>query len=283
MRFKVRGRTFNILLKKHIIPVGIEEVIPRLIGTPKEYGLIVNGDRLKGKVALVTGAHKGIGYQIALRLLKDGAKVIITGRNENKLRDTVARLKTRNLSYMVWDVADGKNAEHLDEACRLFGKIDILVNNAGVNKIQGESMRFENATSDYIHKMNDINVVGVTDICEAFVEKYSKGTILNILSNTAVRSATGIYWMSKWAIYSYTIGLGNKLKDSSITVNGLCPGPTKTDMMFSASSSLYSPSMANKRMAMPEEIAEMAFLQILQGLNGKNGEILVCDGGESLI
>ena len=121
-------------------------------------------------------------------------------------------------------------------------------------------------------------------MCECFLSKFTCGTILNIVSNTAVRAAMGIYWVSKWAIFCYTKALSEKLlSDGAITVNGLCPGPTKTDMMFNDSSSIYYPAMANKRIGLPEEIAELAFIQILDGLNGKTGEVLICDGGESLV
>ena len=284
MIVKFRGHKYNVLFKFYIVPYGIEEVISEFQGAPKDYKLVLNGGRLKDKVALVTGASKGIGYHIALRLLKDGAKVIITGRNERMLKQTVDHLHTSNIAYLVWDIADGKAVDHFEEAVKKYGRIDILVNNAGVNKVNDSYMNFETATTDYIHKMSNINVMGTISLCESFVNKYSEGTILNILSNTAMRSATGIYWMSKWAVLDYTRGLSDILKGSHscITVNGLCPGPTKTDMMFHSSSTVYYPSMANKRIGLPEEIAELAFVQILSGLNGQTGEIVVCDGGESL-
>lgn len=285
MRFKIRGRQYDLLLKHHIFPVGIVEKIPQLKGAPKDYKLVVNGTKLQGRVALVTGAHKGIGFQIALRLLKDGAKVIITGRNEEALKSIVQHINTPNLAFMVWDIADGEAKKHMADAQKIFGKIDILVNNAGVNKIGGTSMSFEKATMDYVHLMNDINVIGTVSISEEFVKLFSSGTILNIISNTAVRAAVGIYWMSKWAIYDYTKGLSERLQNSStkISVNGLCPGPTMTDMMFDSTSSVYYPSMANKRIGLPEEMAELAFTLIISGLKGKTGEIVVCDGGQSLI
>ena len=284
MNIKFRGHTYTVI-RKGFIPVGIEERIPELKGAPKEYKLYVNGNRLEGKVALVTGGYRGIGQHIALRLLQDGAKVIITGRNEEQLKKTIARLGTSNAAYLVWDIADGRVSEHFADARAIFGNIDILVNNAGVNKIKGVSLGFESATNDFIHSMNDINVMGTVEICDYFAANTTSGTILNVVSNTAVRGARGIYWMSKWALYSYTKGLAEKLSSNSrsITVNGICPGPTKTDMMFSEGSSMYSPAMANKRMGMPEEIAELAFVQVLSGLNGQTGEISVCDGGESLI
>lgn len=283
MKIKFRGRSYNILFKHKFLPIRITEEVHQLYGAPQDYKLIINGERLNGKVALVTGAHKGIGFHIAMRLLKDGAKVIITGRNELALKRTIEGLNTPNAKYMVWDVADGNEKVHFKDAIRLFGKIDILVNNAGINNVNGISMNLENATTEYIHSMNDINVFGTVRMCEAFIDNNYNGTILNIVSNTAVRPATGIYWMTKWAVYNYTKGLSQKLANSSaITVNGLCPGPTLTDMMKDYKSSVFYPSMANKRIGMPEEIAELAFVQVLTGLQGKNGDILVCDGGESL-
>lgn len=281
MRFKIWGHHYNLLLKKHIFPIGLVEIVPKLYGAPTSYDLVIDGTKLLEKVALVTGAHKGIGFHIAMRLLKEGAKVIITGRNEQALKDTVEKLNTTNVAYMVWDIADGKEKEHFDEAVKVFGSIDILVNNAGINRINGISMNFETATTEYIHLMNDINVLGVVRMCEAFTCNFTNGTILNIISNTAVWPAVGIYWLTKWALYDYTKGLSERIaNNNSITVNGICPGPTRTDMMPNFKSSVYSSLMANKRVGMPEEIAELAFVQILSGLNGQNGEITVCDGGQ---
>ena len=284
MRFRYRGHTFELLLKKQFIPIGVEEIIPHFYGEPTEIKLLVNGNKLEGKVALVTGGYKGIGFHIAMRLLKDGARVIITGRNAGALKKTVSSLNTPNASYLVWDISDGKVKEHFKDAVKIYGKIDILVNNAGINKINGASMTFETATLDYIHSMNDINVLSTVQMCECFATLFDRGTVLNVISNTAVRAAVGIYWMTKWALYNYTKGLSEKLKDcSKITVNGICPGPTKTDMMFNENSTIYFPSMATKRMGLPEEIGELAFIQILAGLQGKTGEITICDGGETLI
>lgn len=284
MRLRFRGHTYDVIFKRRFIPVGIIEIIPDFYEAPSDYKLTVNGNKLSGKVALITGAHKGIGYHIAIRLLKEGAKVIITGRDEDALRSTIQKLGTPNVAYLVWDITDGKESEHLNEAVKIFGDINILVNNAGVNKVKGRFMGFEDATKEYIHSIHDINVLSTVRICECFVSKYSSGTILNIISNTAVRAAIGVYWMSKWAIYDYTKGLSEKLQHcSNITVNGLCPGPTKTNMMFNENSSIYLPNMANKRFGLPEEIAEMAFVQIVSGLKGQSGEITVCDGGESLV
>lgn len=280
MRLKFGRRTYDVLLKKHFIPIGIEEVIPELYGTPRECKLVVNGNRLKDRVALVTGAHKGIGFHIAMRLLKDGAKVIITGRNEDALKKTVQQLNTPNVDYLVWDIADGKEEEHFEEAVKKFGDIDILVNNAGVTSNTKKRQSFEDMDDAHYHYVHDINTVSTTKMCKVFVELFHSGTILNIISNTAVLPALDAYFTSKWALYSFTKAFAFERFPTGgiITVNGICPGPVKSDM--TRAHTFYRKEIPNHRIGIPEEIAELAFLQIISGLNGQNGEITVCDGGQ---
>lgn len=83
-------------------------------------------------VALITGASKGIGFKTAELFRNNGYKVIITGRNEQKLMDAVGRLGS-NAAYLVWDIADVKSAKTaIKKAHLLFGKIDVFINNAGI-------------------------------------------------------------------------------------------------------------------------------------------------------
>lgn len=276
MRFKFRGRHYELLLKHHIFPVGIVGVIPQLYGMPKDYKLVVNGSKLQGKVALVTGAHKGIGFQIALRLLKDGAKVIITGRNEEALKSIINQLNTPNLAFMVWDIADGKTKKHLEEAQKIYGKIDILVNNAGVTTKTKKRMSFEEMDEMHYHYVHDINTLSTVRMCQEFVNQQQSGTILNIISNTGVLPAIDAYFTSKWSLYSFTRAFA--IEQKKITVNGLCPGPIKSDM--TPTRNFYRKEIPNHRIGIPEEIAELAFVQICSGLNGKNDEITICDGGQ---
>lgn len=279
MNIKFRGHTYTVI-RKGFIPVGIEERISELKGAPKEYKLYVNGNRLEGKVALVTGGYRGIGQHIALRLLQDGAKVIITGRNEEQLKKTTARLGTSNAAYLVWDIADGRVSEHFADARAIFGDIDILVNNAGVTSNTKQRVPFEDMDEAHYHYVHDINTIGTTRMCKEYGAIFKQGTILNIVSNTSVLPALDAYFTSKWALYSYTkeAGMEFQKKGLYVTVNGLCPGPIKTDM--TPASSFYRKEIPNHRIGLPEEIAELAFVQILSGLNGQNGEITVCDGGQ---
>ncbi|MBP5210743.1 MAG: SDR family oxidoreductase, partial [Bacteroidales bacterium] len=267
MRIKFRGRIYKVLLRRKIIPVGFEEIIPDFYGTPQNRSGIA-GDRLQGRVVLITGAQKGIGFAIASRLLREGAKVIITDRDEHLLLEAVRQLDTPNVAYMVWDITDGQESNHFRQAVQIFGKVDVLVNNAAIKKEVDPYTDIETATRDYIHAIHDTNVLATVRMCECFVDMFSSGAILNVLSNTAVRAAVGIYWMSKWALYGYTKGLSERLKGSGVTVNGICPGPSRTDMMHDYIENVYFKTPLNKRLGLPEEMAELALIQILSGLDG---------------
>ena len=288
MIIRFKEKIFQISFKKRFFPVSVVRIVRKFNGEPLKYSYI-KGKRLEGKVALVTGGYKGIGFAIAKRLMQDGAKVIITGRSLSKLQSVVKEFPSNCIACMEWDISDCINCEdYYKKAEAFFGRIDILVNNAGVNQDGNGFQTFEKMTMQNLHYQNDINVIGTVKMCTIFNKMYETGTILNIVSNTAVRGARDAYWISKWALLSYTKGLARQFEEDAQgrlkkTINGICPGPTKTDMMFNEYTSIYSPNMSNKRMGLPEEIAELSFVQILSGLNGQNGEITVCDGGESLI
>ena len=280
MKFKYKGHTYKILRKKRIFPVGIVELVPQLYDAPKESHLVINGSKLKDRVALVTGAHRGIGYHMGMRLLKEGAKVIITGRNEKALKKAVQQFATPNVAYIVWDIADGKEKEHFDEAESVFGRIDILVNNAGVTSNTKTRYSFEDMDKEHYHYVHDINTLSTRRLCLEFSNRSQTGTILNIISNTGVLPAIDAYTTSKWALYSFTKAFANELSKKRIllTINGLCPGPIMSDM--TPEESFYRKEIPNHRIGIPEEVSELAFVQILAGLQGQNGEITICDGGQ---
>lgn len=286
MVFNYKGKLFRLFFKKKIIPVGLVRIVRNFNNEP-EKSYYIKGNRLEGKVALVTGAYKGIGLSIAKRLLQDGAKVIITGRNITKLQDTVNNLSLKGqVAFIEWDISDKVICNsNFDIAEKIFGRIDILVNNAGVTTDRGVRLSFEQMDLKHIHYVHDINTLGTRRMCETFIERYNHGTILNIISNTSIIPAQDAYYMSKWALYAYTKNAGERImhENKMITINGLCPGPIKTDMTFGPRVSLYREHMPNRRIGLSEEIAELAFVQIIAGLNGKSGEITVCDGGESLV
>lgn len=285
MNISIFGSKYRIIIKKKIFGSGIEKVWNNFRQkTCYNYSESL-GNRLKEHCALITGGGTGIGYAIAVRLLGEGSKVIITGRHREALEKTIRQLNHPNLSYMVWDVSDrNNNSENFRKADQIFGKIDILVNNAGVTSDGSGRKHFEKMRDDHFRYVHDINTLGTKNMCEEFVKQHYQGTILNIISNTAIIPAYDAYTSSKWALYAFTQSFGELClnQNKSITVNGLCPGPVMTRMSFNSTTSLFRNLIPNKRMGLPEEIAELAIVQLICGLNGENGKITICDGGESL-
>jgi 3-oxoacyl-[acyl-carrier protein] reductase len=246
------------------------------------------GNSLEGKVALVTGGHKGIGLAIVKSFLREGARVIFTGRNAEQMKQVYERLDTKNVSYMQWNISDTENNEELmRQAFDIYGTIDILVNNAGVvtknNNIFVRKSFLEINDEDVVY-IHSINVLGTIMICRAYSKliKNNNGKILNVISNTAFssRRLNDAYALSKLALLSYTLALQNQY--DNIIVNGIAPGRIKTEMSWRHGSPIMWEATANLRIGLPEEIAELAVM--LAGKSGDliSGKVFLCDGGEVL-
>ena len=286
MRFTLKNKLYDLQTIKKIIPVSLTQIVRCFRNEPSEHFYLFS-NCLNGEIALVTGGYKGIGLSIASILLRNGAKVIITGRNESELKVVCESFSNPNISFMKWDISETENvASYYSIAESIFGKISILVNNAGVTTNGKRRLSFADMDDEHIHYVHGINTLGTRTMCTSFVNRYEKGVILNIISNTSMLPAKDAYFTSKWAIRSFTEAYAKDCqKDGkSIVVCGLCPGPVKTDMSFGANTSLYRSLIPNRRIGLPEEIAELAFRQILYAAKYGvgNGQIIICDGGEIL-
>jgi NAD(P)-dependent dehydrogenase (short-subunit alcohol dehydrogenase family) len=271
----------------YITKNGIHPIIDRFTTpTPPITRFEKQGNSLEGKVALVTGGYKGIGLAIVKSFLREGAKIIITGRKTEEMKKIYDTLDKTNISYMEWDISDTANCENfMRNAFNIFNQIDILVNNAGVvtnNNDKFNRKKFLDTDDGYIKYIHHINVFGTITMCQIFSElaKYNKVKIINIISNTAFRPASDAYGLSKHAILSYTYALRKQY--DNISVYGIAPGPVKTEMSFRNGSSAVWKSVANLRIGLPEEIAELATM--LAGKKGDliSGQVFLCDGGEVL-
>ena len=282
MDIKIKGTVYRILFKKKFIPVGIKPILSSFKNAKEiRYN---DGSSLIGKVALVTGGHRGIGMAIASCLYREGAKIIITGRDEQKLKKVSSLFDSSRFNYLVWDISNTVEVENmLSKAISIYGKLDILVNNAGVNtNKEGKVLNFDSMYPSDLHFINDINVIGTKNICDAFIKASPSGTsILNVVSNTALRPALQSYFISKWAIYSYTKALVSKCQAKNIAINGISPGPIKTNMMWKTGDSIVRKS-SNRRIGLPEEIGELAVMIVKSSFKGLNGKIYLSDGGELL-
>ena len=248
------------------------------------------GEILKDKCILITGGSSGIGLAIAKKCIKCGASVIITGRNEAKLKIAQQDLNNEKCKYIIWDISNiAIINEKLEECAQLFKKdIDILVNNAGV----APTKFFGEVDSEEWEKIYNINLKGNYFLTQELVcnwktkssfEGYKR--IINISSQGGFVGATYPYRMTKWDIRGLTEGLGKLLIKDRIIVNGIAPGVVKTSMqMFSLKQgdNLYTNQNLIKRVILPEEIAEVALFLMGGAGNAIVGQTIVCDGGYSL-
>jgi NAD(P)-dependent dehydrogenase (short-subunit alcohol dehydrogenase family) len=239
---------------------------------------------LVGKRVLVTGGSSGIGYAIAKKCLEEGARVIITGRNIQKLNVVSKELGCDNLEVIEWDVSDSKIAkEKIEEIDHILGGLDIVFNNAGVYT---SKLFLEVEEKDW-DTVLDINTKGLFFVCQAtaeyFLEKSKGGKIINIASNRGILGDHGPYGVSKWGVIGLTKGLGRDLISKGIIVNGIAPGITATNINgINVEENAFSDEPRNKRIGLPEEIAELALFLASDAANNIVGEVIVCDGGASL-
>ena len=193
---------------------------------------------LKSRVALITGGTSGIGFSIAKAFLDSGATVVITGRNDERIKEACHKLRPDLYKGKIFGVVLDNNQVETFEATfhhvvkLLEGKqIDILVNNAGV--LGGH---ISTATIDEYDKVMDTNLRGVFFLCQMFGSYLKsnsiKGNILNIASSSSLRPAISAYTLSKWGIRGLTLGLARALAPYGITVNGIAPGQTATPMLL---------------------------------------------------
>lgn len=195
---------------------------------------VMNGNLLENKIVMITGGTGGIGYAIAAAVLRNGAKVIITGRNKEKLENACQNLfndvNDLEFNYIKSIVMDLKDTVSIDEvladAIDIFPekRIDILVNNAGI--MQGEYIGNTDVKS--FENVVDTNLKGTYFLSQAFgnylIKANIKGNILNISSSSGIRPAVSPYMVSKWGEIGLTLGLAKKLIPYGIVVNGIAPG-----------------------------------------------------------
>ncbi len=251
---------------------------------------LASTELLKDKTALITGGTSGIGKEIAKSFLKAGANVIITGRNDDKIRQCINELSEINSSRRIYGIKlDNTDinsfAPKFKEIQNVVEEhtIDILVNNAGTN--QGGSYRC--TESDY-DKILDTNLKGVFFlsrlVADYMIDNNIRGNILNIASSSSLRPADSPYNVSKWGIRGLTLGFAKKLISHGIVVNGLAPGPTATPMLIKEDTNNISlPNNPSKRYVMPQEIANMAVI-LTSGVGRMIvGDIVYMTGGAATI
>jgi NAD(P)-dependent dehydrogenase (short-subunit alcohol dehydrogenase family) len=190
------------------------------------------------KIAVVTGANRGIGFEISRQLAQRGIYVILTSRDEAKGRAACQRLEGEGLdvAYHQLDVTDPASVRRLGDFVRdSYGRLDVLVNNAGI--LIDEQNSPLNVDLDVVRRTMETNVYGPLSLCQALLplmERHDYGRIVNVSSGMGQLSDMGggylAYRMSKTALNALTRILAAELQGTEVLVNSMCPGWVRTDM-----------------------------------------------------
>lgn len=250
---------------------------------------VTTGSILKGKKIVVTGGGSGIGLAMAKKFLSEGADVLISGRNENKLKEAVANVGSDKLKYIPFDVSDAdKVTDYLADCAKILGGIDCLVSNAGVSFHEGS---FENVTLEGFDKQFNINYRGNYFLCKAFLEMKQKeenvegASLLVISSETADLCYDIPYGMTKVGLNSMVQAFSRRVYQKGIRVNAIAPGVTKSEMtkdFAEASDGNYYINNAAGRIFLPEEVAEVACFLLSDASMCISGEIIHTNAGHHL-
>jgi NAD(P)-dependent dehydrogenase (short-subunit alcohol dehydrogenase family) len=248
-------------------------------------------ETLKNKVAVITGGSGGIGKATAKLFLAKGAKVMIVGRNEEKLKTATKELSSKHLAYCVADVSKPKDITKYTEATlSAFGKIDIFFNNAGIEGVVKPIVEYP---EDIFDNVIATNLKGVWSGCKYVIPKMEEGGSVIITSSVAGLkgfAGLGAYVASKHAVVGIMRVAALEFAPNKIRVNTIHPGPVNTRMMRSIEKDI-SPDNPNeakkgfeadiplKRYAESEEIAQLALFLASDASKYITGSMHVIDGG----
>lgn len=243
--------------------------------------------KLEGKVALVTGASRGIGRAIAELFAKEGASVIITAKDYTRLKKTAREIGVFALAADIRQEEQVKDV--IKKTVARFGRIDILVNNAGVfPRIKKLHKITEREWNDVI----DINLTGqfrFTKYAIPHLQK-SRGIILNVASNAGLKAYENFhadaYSASKGALILLTKSWALQYANDGIRVNCICPGVVETDMTKAFLASRADREMLNTeypigRIGTVDNVAKSALFFVSDDASWTTGAVLALDGGES--
>ncbi|HHW5205276.1 TPA: SDR family oxidoreductase [Staphylococcus aureus] len=225
---------------------------------------------LTDKVALVTGAGSGIGEAIATLLHEEGAKVVLAGRNKDKLQNVANQLAQDSVKVVPTDVTKKEEVDELIKiAQQTFGGLDIVINSAG----QMLSSKITDYQVDEWDSMIDVNIKGTLYTAQAALPtmlEQSSGHLINIasISGFEVTKSSTIYSATKVAVHTITQGLEKELAKTGVKVTSISPG-----MVDTAITAAYNPT--GRKKLEPQDIAEAVLYALTQPKHVNVNEITV--------
>ena len=244
--------------------------------------------QLEGKVAIITGSTSGMGRDTAYLFAEEGAKVVVTGRNEQRAKAAVDKIREAGgeATYVLADTSDLSSAQKIfDAAIDAYGTVDILVNNAG----QLSGTQFLDLTMDEWTAVMNVNVtlpILLGQLCGKVMKEKGSGHIVNIASIGGLSSTWGAtaYRTSKHAMVGLTKAMAREL-GPDIHVNGICPGVIMTAMLEAVGGEAAVEQLGVKEMSplkragLGTEIATAVLFLATDASSYVDGEMLVVDGG----
>lgn len=245
---------------------------------------------LEGKVALITGAARGIGKAIALKYASEGANIAFTDLNiDENAKATEAEIE----SFGVKAKGYASNAANFDETHNVvaeilkdFGKIDILVNNAGITK-DGLMMRMSEQQWDMVLNVNLKSAFNFIHACTPIMMKQKSGSIINMASVVGVHGNAGQcnYSSSKAGMIGLAKSIAQELGSRGIRANAIAPGFIITDMTAKLSDEVkaeWSKKIPLRRGGMPEDVANVATFLASDMASYVSGQVIQVDGGMNM-
>lgn len=249
-----------------------------------EISYISPNEVLKDRNILITGGTRGIGRSIAEVCIKEGAKVVIVGRNKESCEKVAQEIKCKFIQGDVTNITFIHSV--IDQAEELIGShIDSIVSNAGISLHEGG---FRNVTEETWDRQMDTNLKAGFFLCQEFVsyverKGIKKSSILVITSERARRADEIPYGLTKVASDSYIKAFASSLISQGIRVNGLAPGVTVTDMTNRGKDgNLVNCRQKSGRLFLPEEVAEVAKFLLSDAAGCISGEIIACNQGNHI-
>ena len=241
---------------------------------------------LKGKVAIITGGTRGIGFATAKKFLENEAKVVLLGSKQETVEKAIKELKQMNSNYdVIGFYPNLSSKEEMNELFKkvkkIYGRIDILINNAGISS----KTKIEDYTEEEYDNIVNLNIRSVFNCSKEIIPylKETKGVILNTSSMVSIYGQpSGImYPTTKFAVNGITKSLARELAPQGIRVNAIAPGIINTDMVAKLPKEMIEPLIKTipfGRIGEPEDIAN-AFLFLSSNLSIYiTGIVLSVDG-----
>ncbi|MGW3114354.1 SDR family oxidoreductase [Streptomyces sp. NPDC001091] len=239
---------------------------------------------LSGKAALVTGASRGIGYGVAEALVARGDRVVITGRNEEALKEAVERLGADRVIGVAGKAHDlAHQAEAVERAMEAFGRVDFLVNNAGTNPVFGPIADVDLDVARKVFETNVISALGFAQKTWHAWQRENGGAIVNIASVAGLAPSPfiGAYGVSKAAMINLTQQLAHEFAPK-VRVNAIAPAVVKTkfaEALYEGREAEAAAAYPLGRLGVPSDIGGAAAFLTSEQSDWVTGQTLVVDGG----